>query len=360
MDPKERERIYKEDRLNSVVGGRDGRPSVETAVYHVLKKFGFHPHSRWATSVLAAANYETAARKVFGKEVVVVDYLNPGILLAQAIQEKVNSHKGELHGAAQRSHGTWYTDDDPDKLLEIYARCEARAKREIARAMSTTGLDSEPFPNIGEDLLPRIEWRGIQNILHAFHKAVFDESSRGLTITQEQIDDYLPVYSLSSPVGTLHLNIEPIARQFACSTRSDELEGRVSNISPDHTIFCDVRDATVRLDHPEQMDGLAQNVLDQIDEKREVDGTLPRIYNIKGVGELVVAGHKEGEDNETTRNVKANVGALAINDVLHIDVQGRAIGNGKEIYRITYEEAVWLAHAWETEQFRMEQMSRGG
>ena len=105
--------------IDSATITKEVRPSIETLLHSLLKKYTLHTHSIAANIILASEHWREDIYELFDEKICVVDYRTPGIDLAIELKKQIKFKKVIPEIIFLQNHGLIITSDDPNKLLEI-------------------------------------------------------------------------------------------------------------------------------------------------------------------------------------------------------------------------------------------------
>ena len=139
----------------AMLDSRAPNPSVETLLHAAIPhKFVDHTH---ADAVLVLSNQPDGAqvlRAALGDRVVVLDYVQPGFPLAQAVAEALVAAP-DVEGIVLMYHGLFTFGEDArtsyDRMIGLVQAAEKFAEDEIARRVAAQA-DSTPQMHLGPDV----------------------------------------------------------------------------------------------------------------------------------------------------------------------------------------------------------------
>ena len=133
-----RESAVLADLMAARVPGQSGRPSVETLMHDLFPQaYVVHTHPALVNGLTCGMDGEERFRELFGDEGIWVSYVDPGLVLARAVQtaaEDFLHRKGRLPGLMfMQNHGLLVAAASPEGIDEISGRVVARLKSELGR-----------------------------------------------------------------------------------------------------------------------------------------------------------------------------------------------------------------------------------
>lgn len=123
-DPNIREEIFKNRIMAARLHPERGqRPSVECVIHHLLpSRFVLHTHSTVVNTVTCCQSGREIAMDIFGDDILWVEYVTPGFLLAKEIK-RLHDEWCARHGkpfvpaVLMANHGLIVCGDTPDEIL---------------------------------------------------------------------------------------------------------------------------------------------------------------------------------------------------------------------------------------------------
>jgi rhamnose utilization protein RhaD (predicted bifunctional aldolase and dehydrogenase) len=92
-DPAKREEEVKRDLMAAIIDDKNKRPSVETLLHNLFNyRFVIHTHPTMVNALLCSQNAKYVAEELFGREVMFVEYTDPGYTLFKKIQGILNKY----------------------------------------------------------------------------------------------------------------------------------------------------------------------------------------------------------------------------------------------------------------------------
>jgi rhamnose utilization protein RhaD (predicted bifunctional aldolase and dehydrogenase) len=146
-DAEVREQQALQDLLDAREPDQQLRPSVETLMHEILPfTFVIHTHPTMVNGITCSNDAESAARRVYGDDMLWIPNVNPGLILATTIRDAVDRYK-EQYGKApwlilMQNHGLVVGGDSGDEVRARHKEVIARLKGHIPRQPE---LDTIPY-----------------------------------------------------------------------------------------------------------------------------------------------------------------------------------------------------------------------
>ena len=292
--PNDREAEYKDFLIRSKVDPQAGRPSVETAVHHLMNgKYVLHTHATVLTSLTSKIGLNAIAPRLLGDDYIIMDFLDPGILLGKEAK-RLFAEYGPKQKLVQRNHGIFYTADSIGELIDMHNKdVEAVGdffKKNIARDDYSVKPFGEPVEQFGNDH-GKIDYR---EIMKAIYRGTFGEEPQNPKFTDEKIEDNLHAIKMETKKGVVYFSTEGLAQQYAESSLAQRDAGRFSWLTPDHIVYMGKHNDYIHINEPLKADRTIEEVASQI--KRYEADLCSRVFVIGGVGIATVAGHHPKDD----------------------------------------------------------------
>lgn len=129
--------------IDSATITKEIRPSIETLLHSLLKKYTLHTHSI-ATNILLASKYwREDIYELFDDKVCLVEYKTPGIDLAIELNNQIHLNKVIPEIIFLQNHGLIITSDDHTKLLEINESVLSKIEKKLCLDFSKFKLTTE-------------------------------------------------------------------------------------------------------------------------------------------------------------------------------------------------------------------------
>ncbi len=117
IDKKERETIVNKF-INDVNLTKNFRPSIETLLHSMLKKYTLHTHPIVVNSITCLINWKDVLNKIFNDvDIMCVDYYTPGFDLAMELKKQINNKQASV--IFLQNHGLIITANEKDKIFEL-------------------------------------------------------------------------------------------------------------------------------------------------------------------------------------------------------------------------------------------------
>ena len=122
--------LREKDILKDVMGARrpdqwSKRPSVEVLLHDLFpQRFVVHTHPAIVNAITCSNEGQKAIKKLFGNQVIWIDEIKPGFLLASAVKEKVNEYTLEVLEPPQllfmQNHGLLAAADSIEEITSLH------------------------------------------------------------------------------------------------------------------------------------------------------------------------------------------------------------------------------------------------
>ena len=94
------------------------RPSIETLLHSLLKKYTLHTHPIVVNAILCRNNWKSIIRKLFiNDNIILIDYKTPGFELALELKSKLKNKKPDI--IFLQNHGLIVTSDDKSEIIHL-------------------------------------------------------------------------------------------------------------------------------------------------------------------------------------------------------------------------------------------------
>ena len=93
------------------------RPSIETLMHSILKKYTLHSHPIVVNSVACGKDWKEIFTNLFNNEVLLIDYKTPGFELAVELNKKIKNKNSKI--IILQNHGLIVTSDFKDEVKEL-------------------------------------------------------------------------------------------------------------------------------------------------------------------------------------------------------------------------------------------------
>jgi rhamnose utilization protein RhaD (predicted bifunctional aldolase and dehydrogenase) len=293
-DSVKREEEVKNDLINAVVSTGSKRPSVETSLHNLVDyPFVVHTHPTVVNALLCSGKAGDMSAQIFGKEVLFIEYTDPGYVLFKKVSEQIDAYRSE-YGMDPRvilleNHGIIVGGNDQEEIKTIYSEIE----KDI-RAYFNEELPSSACSHFHTELA--------SNIIAAYPDS-----------------DELVFKSISCELAGFFV-------------RDRQTFSMVDTaFTPDHIVYCKAKYFFLgEADRPE-----AEVKLKMFQQQ---NGYLPKVIGLEDQG-LFIA-----EENDASAEV---VKELILN-MMKIAFYARALGNPKPM---THEQIAFIEN-WEAENYR--------
>jgi len=125
-DPVKRETEIKNELFACVADGSDKRPSVETSLHNLLNfPFVVHTHPTLVNGLMCANNSQSETKAIFGDEVLLVEYTDPGYILFKLVEKRIGEFVKKKGREPQiiflENHGVFVSANSIAEIKEIYS-----------------------------------------------------------------------------------------------------------------------------------------------------------------------------------------------------------------------------------------------
>ncbi len=148
-DPLKRESEIKEELYNCNAGDKSKRPSVETSLHNLINySFVVHTHPALVNSLMCAKNSRAETQRLFGNDVLYVEYTDPGYILFKLVEKRINEYKGKFNKEPKviflENHGVFVAADSTDEINTIYDQLEKTINANIEKDLpDSTSMDHD-------------------------------------------------------------------------------------------------------------------------------------------------------------------------------------------------------------------------
>jgi len=293
-----READVKNDLQQAIISPKDKRPSVEASMHEIIKyPFVMHTHPTLLNGLLCAQNSKSIIKKLFGNNIVYVEYIDPGYTLFKAVDLALQNYRKEKNEEPQiiflENHGVFVGANTCSEIEDIYGKIEKIITKEIKKSPESTDSKSEiSLENTVKSI--------VANLHNEIHFNVIDTSS-------------LSHYFLNSDTSFAKVSIP---------------------FTPDNIVYC--KSKYLYLTSP-------KNIKLQIDEFRAIHGYLPKIIAIKDKGIIAL------EDSQKSAQIVMDV----FKDMMKVSYITNFFGGPRPM---THQQIDFIDN-WEVENYRR-QMSK--
>ena len=95
----------------------DNRPSIETLLHALLKKYTLHTHPILVNAVVNRENWKEVLLELFGNDIILVEYKTPGLELATELKKQINGKNPSI--IFLQNHGLIITSDIKEEIKNI-------------------------------------------------------------------------------------------------------------------------------------------------------------------------------------------------------------------------------------------------
>lgn len=239
----EREQQVKEDLHKAILNPADKRPSVETSMHEIIQfPFVVHTHPTLVNGLLCAQDSESAVVKLFGDEVLYVEYTDPGYVLFKAVDaglKKFKAEKGkEPHIIFLENHGVFVGAETTDQIDAIYSDM----MNKLHRAMTE---------------LPDSHRQKGTSVLEPAIGTISNLSGESAFFVVSSADELSKMFTASRK------SFEPVSKPF----------------TPDNIVYCKSNYLFVENE---------RDLKDEFENFRNKHGYLPKVVGIQGKGILAL------------------------------------------------------------------------
>ncbi len=152
-DPVEREEQVKQDLFFSIAGPtNDKRPSVETSLHEIIQyKYVVHLHPTIINGILCSRNAKSLTRKLFGDNVLFLQYTDPGYTLFKKLESEIISYRTRFSNDPKiiflENHGSFVSADTTEEIKKIYSDIIVKIKEQVAALPDVESLPYNPLLN---------------------------------------------------------------------------------------------------------------------------------------------------------------------------------------------------------------------
>lgn len=130
-DPVLREKEVKSDLHDAIISPKNLRPSVETSLHNLIDyALVVHTHPTLVNALMCAMNVEEEVKKRFGKDVLYVEYTDPGFILFKKVQERIREYREQVGAVPSiiflQNHGVFVGADNVEDIRAIYESINER------------------------------------------------------------------------------------------------------------------------------------------------------------------------------------------------------------------------------------------
>ena len=119
-----REEQVKDDLMVATIT-KDKRPSVETSMHNAIKhSFVVHLHPTIVNGLMCSSNAYKDLIRLFGKQIVFIEYTDPGYVLFKKVEQKITEYRSTWHSEPQiiwlENHGIFVAAESIKEIKDIY------------------------------------------------------------------------------------------------------------------------------------------------------------------------------------------------------------------------------------------------
>ncbi len=315
-DKTEREAEYKNMILAARAKPDAIRPSVESIMHHLLpQQFVVHTHNQQANMLSCSVKGKELCEKLFGDDVLWVDFTDPGVELAQTLYKAVSEYAAKTDGKTPQAiiiqnHGLIVSGDTPDEIREKTDKVIKKIK-----SLLPAELPAEPFGEIEQ--IDAQQAKKLINIIAPALRALLAENSDALAIVN--FDD------------------GEDALKIACSSdgKSAALAGP---LYPDHIVYAKSFPMWIEITNDDE-DAMISYLRSQLKEYETQRKYQPAVIIAKGLGIFYA-----GNNFSRVQLVKD-----IYNDVINLMIGAKLLGG---VNYLTPQQYQFLEN-WEVEAYRL-------
>lgn len=137
LSPPAREALVKEMMAAAVLGGSNGRPSVEAPLHDTFStRFVVHTHPALVNGMTCAMDGEAVCRRLF-PDALWMPYVDPGYTLCMEVRKAMLAYKrrrkSEPAVVMLQNHGVFIAGDTPDEVRALYSHVMSSLRAEDLR-----------------------------------------------------------------------------------------------------------------------------------------------------------------------------------------------------------------------------------
>lgn len=143
MDAFVRENEVKNDLYGCIAEKTERRPSVETSLHNLLNySFVVHTHPTIINALTCSVDYRKIASQIFGNEILVIDYTDPGYILFKHLEGKIKEYVSifgkDPEAILLQNHGIFVAGNDLDAIRKIYRGISEQIRAKIKSSLPGT------------------------------------------------------------------------------------------------------------------------------------------------------------------------------------------------------------------------------
>jgi rhamnose utilization protein RhaD (predicted bifunctional aldolase and dehydrogenase) len=295
VDAREKEAL--QDLMDARVEGETLRPSVETGMHDAFPQtLVVHTHPTLANGLTCSEHGESAARELFGEEMIWIPSINPGYVLSTRVADEIASFR-KSYGRAPKllfleNHGLTVAGERSGDIHQLHRKVVETILSRVQRAPDLGGADVD-----------------------------LEHAERVKVALKEAFE------SVSGKDATVLFDTAPELLQRASS--ADRMEPLLSPFSPDHIVYAGHAPLYV------EDSGEAADLFERSSAEH---GVPPKCVILKGLGLFAV-----GPSPKVAESAR-----MLFRDAVNIAAYAESFGGAKGMS----DEQVEFIRNWEVERFR--------
>jgi len=135
-----RESQVKEDLNKAILSSTSKRPSVETSLHEIIDfPYVVHTHPTLVNALMCSKRAKRLSRKLFGKQVILVEYTDPGYVLFKKVESEIINYREIFNSEPAviflQNHGVFVSGNTLDEIKHIYADIEEKLQSLIEQPL---------------------------------------------------------------------------------------------------------------------------------------------------------------------------------------------------------------------------------
>lgn len=314
-------------------------------MHEQLAKYVLHTHSTALTILSSVGETPKLAKDWLGPECLLMEYLDPGILLGIEAKKLLEGYGEIPKRIMQRNHGVFYALDDFDNLIKMHNSVIKGIQERINWWVRRKGLDEWPYGSIAVNFEKVTGLIRAPKMMKALYQTVFGKPAERANYTYTSFEGF-PVHKIENRVdgrvdGVIYFYDSGLAREYAKSYRP--CTRKLSWLTPDHIVSMGKHTDYITFSDPTDINKCEQEIAEQV--KPHEEGIHARVYVIAGLGIATIGGYIPSDKEP---EVKARYAMQFVNDALLVHQGVCAIG----ILRMLTEKNVDFIANWEVEKAR--------
>jgi rhamnose utilization protein RhaD (predicted bifunctional aldolase and dehydrogenase) len=180
-DPVQREEQVKADMQEAILSPENLRPSVETSLHNLIGyAYVVHTHPTLVNGLMCSRNVQMEVETRFGKEVLFVEYTDPGYILFKKLQERIGAYRVKFGKTPAiiflQNHGVFVGADEVDEIHSLYESINMQIGTGIDSSLPDSDMEQYES-DASRSIETHFASRGL--ISKAFRCKLFDHFSEG-------------------------------------------------------------------------------------------------------------------------------------------------------------------------------------